>query len=65
MKFHLKKLKNGMVDNTCTYCSLYIWYSKDLEPDIENKIIQFKTISKLFSEDKKLSIHTSLETLTR
>jgi len=39
-------------------------YSEDLEPDLENEIIQFKTIVKHFSELEKLSMHSLLEALT-
>jgi hypothetical protein len=40
-------------------------YSEDLEPDLENEIIQFKTIVKHFSEEEKLSMHSLLEALTK
>jgi hypothetical protein len=39
-------------------------YSEDLELDLENEIIQFKTIVKNFSEDEKLFMHSLLEALT-
>jgi hypothetical protein len=39
-------------------------YSEDLEPDLENEIIQFKTIMKYFSENERLSMHSLLEVLT-
>ncbi|XP_060845960.1 zinc finger MYM-type protein 1-like [Rhopalosiphum padi] len=40
-------------------------YSEDLEPDLENEIIQFKTIVKHFSEEEKLSMHSLLEALIK
>ena len=39
-------------------------YSEDLESNLENEIIQFKTIVKHFSEEEKLSMHNLLEALT-
>jgi hypothetical protein len=39
-------------------------YNEDLEPDLVNDIIQFKTIMKYFSKDQKLSIHNFVEALT-
>ncbi|KAL4135817.1 hypothetical protein QTP88_007404 [Uroleucon formosanum] len=43
---------------------LVVIYSEDLEPDLENEIIQFKTIVKHFSAEEKSSMYSLLETLT-
>jgi hypothetical protein len=39
-------------------------YSEDLEPDLENEIIQFKTIMNYFPENEKLSMHSFLVAFT-
>jgi len=39
-------------------------YSEDLEPDLENEIIQFKAIVKHFSAEEKSSMHSLIEALT-
>lgn len=33
-------------------------YNEDIEPDLGNEIIQFKTIVKHFSDEEKLSMHS-------
>ncbi|XP_022178150.1 uncharacterized protein LOC111039128 [Myzus persicae] len=65
--FTSKNLQRKEIDNEIVRKKskqLVAIHSENLEPDLENEIIQFKTIVKNFSAEEKSSMHSLLEALT-